>query len=181
MNVSRRTVLRGVAGVGGVSTVVGTAAAQNRITRQVVIPRVDEFEDNYVGQWLAVKEMTDADADPVEDCEFAEWSADQTQAYRGQLLDRRTEVPVVVDVNVLADGTKSQLEDDTAFIVNDAVACTDEYVGLAVESVPRRAVVGEPIGPTVTESDGQPGMGVVAGVAGVATAVVARALRERDG
>lgn len=123
----------------------------------MVIPAVDTFEDNYRGQFVFIDEATDTGTDdvPVGSCQFAStWAGDETQIYDGQLLDRRQEEPVAVDLNVYMDGDQNQISPGTHFIIQNTLPCDGEYIGLEGESVTRRALAGKPSGPTVTTNDG---------------------------
>lgn len=174
---SRRRLLRTAAAAGSIPLVAGSASAQNRITRRMVIPAVEEFANSYQGQFVFVDETSDADASevPIEDCTF-EWPVDETQAYEGQLLDRRQELPLAVDLTVYMDGRKAQVEPGTYFIVQGTAECPGDWIGLEGESVPRRSLAGKDPGPTVTPTD-SPGFGVAAALLGAAGAAVVRFLR----
>lgn len=182
MPVSRRSFLEG-AGAVGVGTPGFLANVQDdgdeeeSVTRRVLIPRVEEFEDNFVGQWVALNATADIDEEVADECEYANWSSDETQAYEGQLLDRRSEEPIAIDIPVFTNGTKAELEVHSVFIINRVHDCSSDYVGVDLEWVPRRSVRGEPPGPTVSESEGTPGVGAVGAIAVLATAAVTRAIQ----
>lgn len=174
----------------GAACLAGGADARRadaaQVLRQFVVPAVDRLEGNYAGQFLFVGETADADAGdvPIDSCEFDAWPRDETQVYQGQLLDSHQEAPVAVELEVYADGSKAEVESGTHFIIQSASSCGEGYVGLEVEWIQRRAVVGEPRGPTVTETGtgGQPGFGLLAAAGGIGIGVLARALtRSRRG
>lgn len=181
MKLTRRDALSGVAGTIAAASIGGRAEArQARIKRRMVIPAVDAFED-YDGQFVFIDEPVDADATevPVGECEFAStWPAEETKVYEGQLLDRRQEVPLAVDLKVYTNGNKAQIEPATHFIIQNTHACPGGYIGLEAESVPRQALAGKPPGPTVTgtATDG-PGFGVIVGLGSAASGGVLAALR----
>lgn len=184
---SRRAILRrtGIVGASSVGAALlardAEAARQERVTRRFITPRVDRFEDNYEGQWLQVTDPVDETTEVVDDCEFANWSSDETQAYDALLLDRRTGSEAAVQITAYANGTKTDLRESSVFIINDTDDCDEEFIGLDVEWVPLQAVSGKAPGPTVTETGGSgtPGPGVLGALAAVSAAVFLRALRER--
>lgn len=183
MTLTRRDALSGVAGTIAATSMVGrTEARQARIKRRMVIPEVDEFDD-YDGQFVFIDEPVDADATevPVGQCEFAStWPAEETQVYEGQLLDRRQEVPLAVELKVYTNGNKAQIEPATHFIIQNTHACPGGYIGLEGESVRRQALAGKPPGPTVegTASEG-PGFAPLATLAGIIGAGLLTRLRRR--
>ncbi len=142
----------------------------------MVIPSADAFMDDYQGQFVFVDEPTDDDAEPpLDECAMeSTWPSEETQAYEGQLLDRRRDIGLTVDLTVFTDGRKAQIEPGTFFIIQGTGSCPGDWIGLEAESVPRRALVGEDPGPTVTPSDGS-GFGVLAALAGAAGAAALRA------
>lgn len=181
----RRQVLKsagGVAAAAALGSTPGTATAT--LARTMIVPTVEVFADNYTGQFLAINDRdVDREIDPaaLEDCS-AGWSSDETQVYDGQLLDRRSEEPLAVQVPVFADDQQADVAEGTLFIIDGASQCGD-YVSLDAVSVPTRSLVGEPPGPTVTESGGGgvPGFGVVLGGLGIAGGAIARSLWKRRG
>lgn len=177
MALSRRAFLQGSGALGAAGLAHQETPAQARITRRFIVPRAEQFEENYVGQWLQVISPTEGQADVIDACEFADWSADETQAYDALLLDRRSEAGDTVELTAYGNGTKETIQQSTVFIVNDIVSCDDEYVGLDVETAPRSAVAGKPAGPTVTETDGQPGFSLLAAVVAVLIGAAAQARR----
>lgn len=155
----------------------GRAGAQEaQISRRFVIPGIEAFEGNYRGQFLFIDEATEEGPQAVDigTCRGADWSDDETKVYRAQLLDRRQEEPLAVEIDAYADGTKPAVNTSSFFVINGVGQCAGDYVSLECEWVTRRSLVGEPPGPTVaeTETGGQPGfdriraiVGVVGGVA----------------
>lgn len=189
---SRRAFLkRGGLAVGSVGLLgSGPAAAQARVSRRMVLPTVDRFEGNYVGQFVIFQSRRDVSpADvPVDGCGFTEsWPSEQTRAYDGQLLDRISATPTAVDLPVYVDGSKEPIRSDSTFIVQNTFDCPDGYVGIEGEWVARRSVDGTPLGPTVaggpspTPTDAPaPGFGVLAALLGGAGALAGRALGGDD-
>lgn len=174
---SRRRLLRTAAVAGGLPLAAGTAHAQTRINRRMVLPSVEEFEGSYQGQFVFIDEPTDADPGnvPITECDFDEvWPIDETQAYDAQLLDRRQEVPLAVDLVAYTNGQKTQIEPATHFVIQRVEDCPGDWVGMEAGSVPRRALAGKPPGPTVTPTDG-PGFGALAALLGAAGAAALRA------
>lgn len=156
---------------------------QTQVFRRFVVPSIEAFSGNYQGQFLFVDEATDEGPQAVDvgTCPATEWSDDETQVYSAQLLDRRQEEPITVDVEAYADGTKQPVSPSSFFVIDGAGQCAGDYVSLECEWVRRRSLVGKPPGPTVaeTEADGQPGfgwVGTMAGVAGAAAFYVYRRL-----
>jgi len=195
MDTSRRALLRNIGTAGAVAAGAGTmgvqtASAQDR-RRGAVIPTVEEFEDNYTGQWVELNEQTSASpsGDPVSGCDAAEWSSDETQAYNGFLLDRRTGSAPIIELDVLTEGAGTGPEANTTYIVNEASECGNDFVFLDLKVVPIRSVAGGPAGPEADQDGGEggegdggggdstPGFGVAAAIAALGTGAVARLLR----
>lgn len=185
---TRRSFLRqGAFAAGGGGLVVqgnetGTETSGARATQRMMIPEVDAFEDNYVGQFAFVQTLREESPDdlPSQDCGFEEtWPTDETRAYNGQLLDRIQEEPVAAEIPIYTDGRTDRIDDHTAYIVQNTVECPDGYVGLEAEWVTRRALVGKDPGPTVapTETTDTPGFSVLVAVVGGLGAIAYRALR----
>ena len=174
---SRRAFLQQSGLVGASAVGLGNVARQDsKITRRFVIPRVDEFTENYVGQWLQVNGTTEPHDQVADECEFADWSAGSSVAYDALLLDRRSEAPLSVELVAYGDSEREEIRESTVFIVNSITECGDEWVGLACESVPQRAVAGKPAGPTVSESDGGTSLGGLLALAAVSVGVAGRLL-----
>lgn len=154
----------------------GRAASQEaQISRRFVIPGIEAFAGNYQGQFLFIDEATEERPQEVEigTCQGVEWGEAETQVYRAQLLDRRTEEPLAVEIDAYADGTKSPVNTSSFFIINGVGQCAGDYVSLECEWVNRRSLVGEPPGPTLaeTETGGQPGFGWFGATVGVVVGV----------
>lgn len=175
MTHSRRAFLQQSGLVGASAVGLGNVARQDsNITRRFVVPKVDEFQDNYVGQWLQVNGTAEAHDQVADECEFAEWSAGNSVAYDALLLDRRSEAPLSVELTAYADSEPDEIRESTVFIVNFATECGDEWIGLSGETVPRQAIAGEPSGPTVSESGGGVGLGGLTALAAVGAGAAAR-------
>ncbi|GAA0662421.1 hypothetical protein ACFQDG_11475 [Natronoarchaeum mannanilyticum] len=189
MDTSRRALLRSIGTAGAVAAGAGTmgvqtASAQDR-RRGAVIPTVEEFEDNYTGQWIELNEQTSASGEPVGGCDQAEWSADETQAYNGFLMDRRTGSAPIIELDVLTEGAGTGPEEDTTYVVNETTECGNDFVFLDLRAVPIRSVAGAEPGPEADQDggdgDGTPGFGIAAAAAALGASAVARVLRRDDG
>ncbi|WP_264781073.1 hypothetical protein [Haladaptatus sp. T7] len=152
----------GVVGSGlastGVSARTTSDTAQNRTTRQMVARESKLFENNYVGQFVIVADVKTKRASPnaVTTCEFPNWSANETWVYNGVFVDnigKESTSQQSVRTDLYMDGSKGEIEIGQPFIINDMDLCPDGYVGLEAQSVPTYAANGQPVGPTVTESD----------------------------
>lgn len=197
----RRTVLASLAGgatLVGASGAVGAATTPSpdeEVPQRVVVPAVPEFEDDYEGQFLVI---FDPPAEPAVSGEegpgeCVPWPSERTRTLVGQLSDKRSEVPVAVQVPVSVDEQDANLVENAFMVIDDATPCQDgEYVRLDVEWITTRALVGKPPGP-VAEEEGQaglaedaetpggagPGFGVIGAVLGLAGGLLARQ-RRRD-
>ena len=187
MKLTRRALLGSAAGAAGLAGVGGRAVAQEgpaQIQRRLVIPAIDAFQGNYVGQFLLIEEPDDAGQQNVDmsTCPGVEWSEENTQVYSAQLLTGEEPNPFTVGVEAFGDGTKPQIASSTFFIVKGAGQCAGDYVSLECEWITRRSVVGKPPGPTVTQTEvgGQPGFGWLGGAAGLAGWLALRAWNRRS-
>jgi hypothetical protein len=181
----RRTFLAGL----GTSAVVSGGFLQSdpvQISRTAVIPVVEEFEDNYAGQFLSIldntPEETPSDVE-LGACGGQAWP--ETREMVGQLTSRRAEDPVAVRVPVYFDDSKEPIADNQMFAINEATVCDDgKYVQLDIASMTTRSLVGKAPGPTVSEEDivnqadtpgsNGAGFGLVAGALGVGGAALLR-------
>lgn len=196
MDTSRRALLRSIGTAGAVAAGAGagvqTASAQDRL-RGAVIPTVEEFEDNYTGQWIELNEQTSASpsGNPVEGCDRAEWSSDDTQAYTGFLMDRRSGSAPIIELDVLTEAGDPGPEEDTTYLVNEAFDCGNDFVFLDLKVVPIRSVAGAEPGPEADQDggggggdggggDSTPGFGIAAAAAALGASAVARLLRRDD-
>lgn len=188
-----------VGGVGSLDAVTAQEATPEtepggeQPERQVVIPTVAAFSDNYVGQFLTLVQPMDDETPtdvPIGDCQGVGWPSAEAMQFTGQLTDRRSDQPIAVRVPVSLDGREEGPDPATLFVINDASECADgEFVHLDIARVTLRSLApGEP-GPTVADdgpldrstpaADG-PGFGLLAGAAGVGGALLARSLRRRE-
>lgn len=192
MGLTRRGLLRsgvGAAGVVGVSGLAraqtnGTGTEEAQIQRRFVTPEIQAFVGDYQGQFLFVKEATDEGPQNVDlsTCPVADWSQDNLQVYRAQLLDRRQEEPLAVDLEAFGNAAKPEVTPDSFFIINGVRHCEQDYVDLECEWVRRRSLVGKPPGPTVSGAEEEaPGFGWLGGAAGIATAIALAVQRRRSG
>lgn len=161
---TRRRVLSTVAGIAGGVTLSGGAAnaaqetdegvTRYRLTRQMVVPEVEPFDGNLVGQFVIINFPTDEDVSPsvVSDCEFPDWSAEQTKLYEGMLLDRLRTSPQYVRVDVYMNANQPTVRAGAPFVISDRSSCPGDFAGVSAQSVPESVTRGEPGGPTVTGS-----------------------------
>jgi len=188
----RRTVLAGLASGAAVAVGAGTtsAAIDGEAPQTVFVPAVSEFEDEYEGQFLTIEGPLESDGSPdaIHDaCGDVPWSTEQTVSKVGQLSDRRSDRPLSVRLPIYVNDAQSNLVEDALFVVSDANPCEGEYVRLDVEWVTTRSLVGKPAGPVAAGGEGAaqtdgsdgPGLGVLAGLAGLAGGILA--LWRRDG
>jgi hypothetical protein len=186
---TRRAFLAGVGGVVGTALVSKATMAQKRTTRQMLVPKSQPFEGNYVGQFVIVADAKKKQVSPdvVTNCQFPNWKPEKTQVYDATLVDRLSDSPQSVRTEIFMNGTKRTIRVGQPFIISNAVSCSNEYVGLEAQSVPTSAADGGSMGPTVpgtnegsgetTNRSGQSGFGVLAAVAGVGGAGLLRAVR----
>jgi hypothetical protein len=178
---SRREVLGATGGLMAVATVGSFQQVSNSIDRTMIVPAADQFEDNYAGQFVAINdEQIDAEieASALNDCS-PEWSPDETKVYDGQLVDRRSEQPIAVQVPVFTNGNLPGIASGTMFTINSATPCGQTYVSLDAVSVRSRSLVGKPPGPTVTQ-DQTPGFGALLAGGGIAGGLFVRRLWNRE-
>lgn len=182
MGLTRRGLLRtgigaaGIAGVGGLgqAQTTETATEEAQIQRRFVTPEIQAFVGDYQGQFLFIEEATDEGPQNVDvsTCPVADWSQDNTQVYSAQLLDRRQEEPLAVDIEAFGNRAKPEVQPNSFFIINGVGHCGGDYVDLECEWVKRRSLAGKPPGPTVSGAEEQaPGFGWLGGVAGVVGAI----------
>ena len=185
---------RFLAGAGSIFLVGGIGRAdatqeEEEVTPPVIVPVVEEFEDNYVGQFLTLRsESTDAgDLEAVKGaCQELPWPEDEAQQIEGQITDRRSDEAVAVRLPVFIDGRQRPEQDDALYIINQATPCGDEYVTVQLSAVNLRNITGGEAGPTAGENGGSTtdgvgtGLGLLAGGVGGVGAVLARYLTDRD-
>lgn len=213
---TRRRFLSTVTGIAGGATLASGAAsaaqetttttsdeARNRATRQMLVPRLEPFAGNLVGQFILITNRKQKQASPtaVSNCAFPNWKAENTAVYRAMILDRLSDTPQYVTGEVYVNGTKPRLRLGQPFIVSKTVPCTNDYVGVEAQSVPPSVGEDDPAGPTVTTTGngsgattggddtttgggdattndgGQPGFGALAGAAGVVGGALLRFAR----
>jgi hypothetical protein len=155
----------------------------------MIIPSVDEFDGNYVGQLLTLREELSEkkSLEAVRDaCGELPWPADETVQHEAQLTDRRSDEPLAVRMPVFLDRRKRPEQDDALFIVNRATPCDGSYVRLEVSPIEQRSITLEGSGPTVTEDENSSltdvagsGFGFIAGALGAATAGLLRLVHDR--
>lgn len=185
----RRAVLTGLASAATLAVGAGDAAAATggaEVPKQVYVPTVSEFENDYAGQFLTIAETPDSDVGAPEQlhasCSDVPWPEQRTIVKVGQLSDRRSDTPVAVRLPIYMDDQDAELVEDALFVINRSEPCRESFVRLNIDWVTMRSLVGKPAGPTVQEGTGGDGagFGLLAGTAGVATALVARYLHGND-
>lgn len=180
---TRRAVL---AAAGGASTVALAPTASARLTRRMVVPRAKDFagSEGYDGYFVHVGGVSVNSVDPqrLSGCELSNWPPGGIQAFNGTLIDRiekdHDQVPTQVYTAKSADISRGSL-----WVVNRVRNCPGDYVGFEVEQV--GAAVGnvsadtETTGTAGTDANpiGQPGFGLIAGVAGTLAGAAALARR----
>ena len=174
--------------VGGVGRASATQK-EEEVTPPVIVPLVEEFENNYTGQFLTLRsESTDVgDLEAVKDaCQELPWPEDEAQQIEGQITDRRSDEAVAVRLPVFIDGRQRPEQDDALYIINRATPCGDEYVTVQLSAVNLRNITGGEAGPTAGENGGSTtdgdgtGLGLLAGGVGGVGAVLTRYLMDRD-
>lgn len=180
-----------------------TDTAQNRAMRQMVTRQSKLFENNYAGQFVIVSNVKKKEASPdvISTCDFPNWNANETWVYNGVFIDnlgKESTSQQSVRTDLYMNGNKEQIEIGQPFIINNTKTCSGNYIGLEAESIPTYAANGQPVGPTVTRTDqenpgsggsndsggssentsGQPGFGVLAGLAGITGLGLKRAFDE---
>lgn len=186
---TRRELLRsasvGAAGIAGVSGLghaqsTDTETGEAQIYRRFVTPEFQAFVGDYQGQFLFIDEPTDERSQEVDigTCPVADWDQENIQVYSAQLLDRRQEEPLTVDIEAFGNDEKPQITPSSYFIINDVGHCGGDYVDLGCEWVRRRSLVGKPPGPTVSDAEEEaPGFGLVSGALGIAGGLAFAAYR----
>lgn len=199
---SRRTFLAGVGATAGVAVGVGTAtAAQESPTgtaasdqpRRGVVEYYAEFggeDEQYTNQYLLITDETSeqTSADAVENCDAADWSAEQTAPYEVsilQQLDQETEM--IKGTDFYANSSGPPFEIGSTWGITDATRCGD-FLALTIVPVDPDeegldlANVTEAGGTETTEMEttetGTPGFGVGAALAGIAGGAAAYLRRD---
>lgn len=180
--------------MGSIGTATNTAAQetedeQTQVTRNVVLQEQGEpWTGNYTGQFMIVAyrpEEQNAIPSAVGDCEM-DWGVNEAVQYNGILVDRIRDDPQRREVEMYVDGTGSEIERGTPFIINRTDNCTSEFIRLTLEEVPPdRGTEVTGSGPTVegeangneTGSDsgtGMPGFGALVAGTGITGGVALR-------
>jgi PGF-CTERM protein len=196
---TRRETLRAGAAAVGAAVTVGVASGTQEETTETdegtqtvgeveegrvraVIPEQQQYDQTVTGFWIHIG----PEVDPVEssvddDCEFVDWSDEETLAYDAFLIDRSAE-PNEQQITLYLH-ERFDIEAGTLFIVNNQTQCQSGYLGITIEQVGmdiaalRRREGATPTGDQAEaggEGDGAaadgPGFGVVSSLAGVAGA-----------
>lgn len=182
-----------VGGVGRASAADETE--EEEVTPTVIIPAVDEFENNYVGQFLTIRSDTIPEGEDqavTEACTELPWPAKNMIQRAGQLTDRRSEEPVAVELPVFLNEDERPEQDDALYIISRSNTCDGDYVEIQLSPVDLRNITGGESGPGTTETgdgdgggsglsaqDGS-GFGLFAGAVGGIGALLARLFVDRD-
>lgn len=186
-NCTRRQVLIGAGSavlVGGVGRASATA---EETTPTMIIPAVDEFENNYSGQFLTIRGQLSekGDTQAMKDaCPELPWPEEEMVQREGQLTDRRSDEPIAVRLPVFLSESQRPEQDDALFIISKATPCGGEYVKVQLSPIDLRSVTTGESGPGVTE-DGESGedgsgFGLIAGAVGAIGAVLIRLVFDSD-
>lgn len=180
--------------VGGVGR-ASAADEEEEVTPTVIIPAVDEFENNYVGQFLTIRSQTIPEGEDqavTEACTELPWPEKNMVQRAGQLTDRRSEEPVAVRLPVFLNEDQRPEQDDALYIISRASTCSGDYVEIQLSPVDLRNITGFESGPGTTETGGGDGggsglsaqdgsgFGLFAGAVGGVGALLARLFVDRD-
>lgn len=190
---TRRQLLIGTGSAVLVGGVGSASAADEEVTPTVIIPAVDEFENNYVGQFLTIRSQTLSEGEDqavTEGCAELPWSAENMVQLAGQLSDRRSNEPVAVRLPVFLNEDQRPEQDDALYTISRANTCDGDYVEVQLSPVDLRNITGGE-GPDVTEGNGDgggsglsaqdgSGFGLFAGAVGGIGALLARLFADRD-
>lgn len=190
---TRRQLLIGAGSVALVGGVGRASAADQEVTPTVIIPAVDEFENNYVGQFLTIRSqsLSEGEDQAVTDaCTELPWPEENMVQRAGQLTDRRSNEPIAVRLPVFLNEDERPEQDDALYMISQANTCDGDYVEIQLSPVDLRNITGGG-GPDVTEGgddgggsglsaqDGS-GFGLFAGTVGGIGALLARLFVDRD-
>lgn len=188
---TRRTVVTAA----GTTMFVGNAgtvsATSEQVTPTMIIPAVDEFENNYVGQFLTIRGQSSGkgQTEAVKDaCTELPWPPEEMIQRARQLTDRRSEEPIAVRLPVFLRESQRPEQDDALFIISRAKPCNGQYVQVQLSPIDLRSITGGESGPDVTEEDDGSGLsaqdgtgfGLLAGTVGGIGAILAHHFVKRD-
>lgn len=153
---------------------------------RAVIPEQQQYDQQVTGFWIHIgQEVDPIEAGVDDECEFVDWSNEETLAYDAFLIDRSAE-PNEQQITLYLH-ERFDVEAGTLFIINDRTQCQSGYLGITIEQVGMDiAAIRRRDGATPTGgqggTDGQgdgggdgaasngPGFGVPSGLAGAAGA-----------
>ncbi len=180
---SRRAVLRSAAaGVGAVGT-AGVAAGHQETDgggaqggqRRAVIPEQQQYDQTVTGFFVHIGPGVDPlESSVADNCDFVDWTDDETLAYDAQLIDRKAD-PEQTQITLYLND-RVDVEPGLLFIVNDREQCESGYLGLYLEPVGINLAQlrSRDFTPSPEGGDGGgglgaagPGLGVASGLAGL--------------
>ncbi|MBX0286970.1 hypothetical protein [Haloarcula salinisoli] len=134
----RRAVLQSVAGIGAVGT-AGVAAGQTETgggsqggQQKAVIPEQQQYGQSVTGFFVHIGPGVDpTEASVADQCDFVDWSNDETLAYDAQLIDREAD-PEQTQITLYLDD-RVDVEPGMLFIINDREQCESGYLGIYLE------------------------------------------------
>lgn len=176
--------------VGGVGR---ASAADNTVTPTMIIPAVDEFENNYAGQFLTIRGQSSGEGNfqAVKDaCTGLPWDSEDMIQREGQLTDRRSNEPIAIRLPVFLSEGQRPDQDDALFIISRANTCDGDYVQVQLSPIDLRNITSGG-GPDVTDGSGDgggsglsaqdgSGFGLFAGAVGGIGALLTRLFVDRE-
>lgn len=122
---SRRAFLAGASGVFGTALASKVTMAQKRPTRQMLVPKSQPFEGNYVGQFVIVADSKDKQMSPdvIDNCRFPNWKPEKEQVYDAALVDRLSDSPQSMRTDIFMNGTNRTIRVGQPFIISNTVSC----------------------------------------------------------
>ncbi len=179
-SVSRRGFLRavgaaGVAGGLGVGALASVPTAEAQYTVNAVVAEAEGFTDDYAGLFVHVGEESTGElrVEDVDGCAIEGWPPEELSARDGSLIDRKGDdeaESIPAHVYLIAD---SAVSTGSLFVIDRALDCPEEYVGLELEAIGAAVAVDtstpapEGGSPTGGGPASGPGFGVVGALAGV--------------
>ncbi|MDS0260435.1 hypothetical protein NDI56_13605 [Haloarcula sp. S1CR25-12] len=129
------------AGAGAVGT-VGVVAGQEGTDgggpqggqRRAVIPEQQQYDQTVTGFFIHIGPGVDpTEASVADNCEFVDWTNDETLAYDARLIDRKADPEETRITLYLND--RVAVEPGMLFIINDREQCQSGYLGIYLEPV----------------------------------------------
>ena len=164
----------GTAGVAASQTGTDGDGAQDGQMR-AVIPEQQQYDQTVTGFFLHIGPGVDPIESSVADqCDFVDWSDDETLAYDAQLIDRKAD-PEQTQITLYLH-ERVDVEPGALFIINDREQCPSGYLGIYLEpvGVNLAQLRSRDFTPNPENQDdgggidaAGPGMGVASGLAGL--------------